>query len=451
MSFGKSLVGSLGREPSVWIGNKLGAMQRTIEAGKTETPRAWIIPSDNVDPNAVERLMDVLITGGVEVHVSQSEVSADGRTYPAGSIVVRRDQPYGRYVKDLFEAQDYPEGAPPYDVAGWTLPAIMGVRQIAASEAPLGELAIAETPELAVAGFGGPSVEGDGWSALNSDSWTKLVEGLRDGNNYALTPDAIVNGNTKAAAMDRLASLPRIGIYSPYSGNMDEGWTRWVFDHFEIPFVSVRNEMLRAGNIADVLDVLVIPSLSGGQLERGRSDGTVPSELTGGIGVEGTQAIEQFVARGGRLITIGSSSGWAIDTFALPLVNVTRGEESGDFSCPGSVLRATPTERWLAMGLPASLPIFFSRSSAYREMTEKEREEAGVEENANVQPLLRYASKNVLLSGWIRDPEVIEDQIAWAHAKHGKGDIHVFGFRPQYRSWTHGSFQMLFRAVFFGG
>jgi zinc carboxypeptidase len=451
MSFGRSLLGSLSREPRVWIANKLGAGQRSIEAGKTQSPRAWIVPSDNADPGAVKRLMDVLLLGGVEVHVSTGEVSADGRSYPAGSIVIRRDQPYGRYVKDLFEAQKYPEGAPPYDVAGWTLPALMGVRQVEATQMPAGDLVIVETPEAAVAAFGGLDVPEGAWSSRRSETWPKLVAGLRAGKGYVLTGSTISEHPDPRTAGPAATSLPRIGLYAPYSGSMDEGWTRWVFDHFEIPFVTVRNETLRAGDLSDVLDVLVIPSIRAGQLENGRSDGSVPSELTGGIGVEGAQAIERFVADGGRLITIGSSSAWAIETFSLPLKDVTRGEASGEFSCPGGVLRTTPGTSMLASGLDNPMAVFFSRSSAYRLMTAEERKEADIIEGREVEGLLHYAKKNVLLSGWIREPEVIEGQIAWAQADYGKGKVHVFGFRPQYRSWTHGSFQMLFRAIFFGG
>ena len=42
-------------------------------------------------------------------------------------MVIQREQPYGAHVKDLFEVQRYPEGKAPYDVAGWTLPILLGV------------------------------------------------------------------------------------------------------------------------------------------------------------------------------------------------------------------------------------------------------------------------------------------------------------------------------------
>ena len=42
--------------------------------------------------------------------------------FPVGGIA--RGQPAWRHVHDLFEIQAYPGDEPPYDVAGWTLPAL---------------------------------------------------------------------------------------------------------------------------------------------------------------------------------------------------------------------------------------------------------------------------------------------------------------------------------------
>ncbi|MGH7567921.1 MAG: hypothetical protein ACREL9_02970 [Gemmatimonadales bacterium] len=43
-------------------------------------------------------------------------------------------QPYRAHAKDLLEPQRYPNGDPPYDMAGWTLPYSMGVRAVAIRE-----------------------------------------------------------------------------------------------------------------------------------------------------------------------------------------------------------------------------------------------------------------------------------------------------------------------------
>ena len=225
---------------------------------------------------------------------------------------------------------------------------------------------------------------------------------------------------------------------------------RYVFDTYAVPFVTVRNEMLRAGALGDFLDVLIIPSISSGQLDRGRTFGSVPDDYAGGLAPEGAVAVEEFVRSGGTLLSLGSSCQWAIDLFEFPLVDVTREEDGREFSCPGSVLRAIPTDgHRMTAGLDHSIALFFSRSAAFRLMTEKERKEAQLDNDRAIDMLLRYAPTRVLLSGWVRKPEVIENQGAWIRVGHGAGQVHLFAFRPQYRAWTQATFPLIFRAMLF--
>ncbi len=456
LGFGRSLLGSLTRERAFWLRNALDVATRGIEVKGADAPRAWVIPSDNRDPSAVRRLAEVLMRGGVELHVAEGELEADGRTWPAGSIVILRKQPYGSHVKDLFEAQSYPDGDPPYDVAGWTLPYLLGVSRVETMEVPSGELRAVSDVEAATASFLGDlrTVGRDEvLSTHDSSIWTKVYIGLDKGRSLVLGIDGedvgLVTEQAQglAGSTTSITGTRRVGLYSPWSGSMDEGWMRYVFDTQQVPHVSVRNEMLRAGSLSSFLDVLVIPSISGRQLDRGRGTGTIHPEYAGGLGAEGAVAIEEFVRAGGTLITLGSSSAWAIDLFELPLVDVARGEQAAEFSCPGSVLRTIPEPGAFTAGLPASLPVFFSRSSAYREMNEEELEESHRKPLEGLVLPLRYAPTRLLMSGWVKAPEVIEGAGAWAIAPHGAGRVHLFGFRPQYRGWTQATFSLVHRAI----
>jgi hypothetical protein len=241
--------------------------------------------------------------------------------------------------------------------------------------------------------------------------------------------------------------MPRIGLYAPWSGSMDEGWMRYALDTDRIPYVGVRNEMLRAGSLASFIDVLIIPDIGGGTLDSGRALGSIPDRYTGGLAPEGAVAIEEFVRAGGRLITFGAASQWAIDLFELPLVDVTRSPDAKEFSCPGSVLRGIPESHGLTAGLADSVGLFFSRSSAYRELTGEEKTKAGITGSRDITVLLRYAPTRVLLSGWIKSSEVIEGRGAWVRARHGEGAVHLFGFSPQYRGWSQGTYQLVYRAA----
>ena len=85
--------------------------------------------------------------------------------------------------------------------------------------------------------------------------------------------------------------------------------------------------------------------------------------------------------------------------------------------------------------------MFFSRSSAWEEDPD------AAKDGPELDVLLRYAPTHVLYSGWIRAAEVIEGKAAWMRAGVGEGGVHLFGFRPQYRGWAQGTFQLLFRAL----
>ena len=457
--FGKSLVRTLSREPELWLRNASEAAKRSIERGRSEGERAWMIPSDNRDLDAVARLVDVLLESGVEMERHPMGLEVDGRDYPAGSILIRRDQPYGAHVKDLFEIQHYPDGIPPYDVSGWTLPILLGVRRVEVMQEvePRGEtVETVETVEDAVRAFGGdPRTRSEGrFSIRDSSSWRRLAKRARQQESTYLILEGVQAGvfvpelgQAESAKVKSLNHLPRIGIYSPWSGSMDEGWMRYAFDRYEIPYVSVKNEQLRAGQIADFLDVLVVASIGSRQLNEGRPEGSVPDEYTGGLAPEGVAAVEAFVREGGRLITVGSSSGWAIDVFDLPVVDVTR--EASGFSCPGSVVRCIPARGagTLTVDLPPALGVFFSRSSAWSIRSDgASRGAAAVQKNAR--PILSYGRQPVLLSGWMRRPDVIAGAHAWVEADYGEGTVHLFGFRPQYRGWSQAAFSLLFRAVF---
>ncbi len=453
LGFARSLLRSLSAEPRTWLAGALAAAERAVEEGRSGSPRAWLIPSDNDDRGAVARLVDTLLLCGVELQVAEARFEADQRTWPGGTLVIRRDQPYGAHVKDLFEVQRYPGGPPPYDVAGWTLPLLLGVRRVEVVrdfQAPVRPVA---TLEEALSGFR-PGIESDAGAermpAIESETWPKLFAALAEGRAFTFEGGVFSAGESGASPEATvLRRLPRVGLYAPWSGSMSEGWLRWVFEESGLPYTTVRNEALRAGRLSDLFDVLVVPDVSSRTLDRGRAPLGVPAEFAGGLDPEGAVAIEEFVRGGGTLLAIEAAAQWAIELFDLPLFDLAHGEGAGEFSCPGSVLRGVPRPANFTAGLPGSLALFFEGSSAWRAATSEERE--GRPEREEPQTLLDYAPTRLLLSGWIREPERIAGRSAWVRARHGTGTVHLYGFSPHYRSWTQQTFPLLFRAILLDG
>ena len=243
------------------------------------------------------------------------------------------------------------------------------------------------------------------------------------------------------------AAPPRVGVYAPYVASKDEGWLRWVLDHYEIPFKRIRNEQIRAGRLEDFIDVLIIPDISERVIRDGRKPGSVFPELAGGLSPEGVIHLESFVQRGGRLICCGRSTDFAVDQFNLPLVEATQGtEELPALSCPGSILRTLPVEQevgpWTHL-LPEMVSIFHSGSRAWHVADTAE------EHQPEVISLLEYPRSEILLSGYAKNTATIAGASTWVTSRVGDGRLHLFGFRPHYRSWPHGNFELLMRAIFF--
>jgi hypothetical protein len=221
------------------------------------------------------------------------------------------------------------------------------------------------------------------------------------------------------------------------NGNMDEGWTRFVFDTFNVPYHSLLDQEVRRGNLRASYDVIVLPSQRLKEIVEGNPQGSYPAEFTGGITEAGVENLRRFVMEGGTLICFDASTELAIKRFNLPLRNVLEGVKSSEFYCPGSILRlAVSTSHPLAAGLPAEMDAYFINSTAF-EATDTQR----------VRIIARYASANVLRSGWLLGEERIKGRIALAEATLGRGRVILFGFRPQHRGQTWGTFPLIFNSI----
>src|SRR5438046_5189626 len=72
---------------------------------------------------------------GVEVHLADRDFSVKDQKFPAGSYIVRMDQPYSRMADMLLDTQYYNVNDPrPYDDTGWTLGALRNVKTVRVTE-----------------------------------------------------------------------------------------------------------------------------------------------------------------------------------------------------------------------------------------------------------------------------------------------------------------------------
>ena len=65
----------------------------------------------------------------------------------------------------------------------------------------------------------------------------------------------------------------------------------------------------------------------------------------------------------------------------------------------------------------------------------------------NYERVVTFPSRDLLESGWLIGEDRIAKKAALVAAKHGEGEIVLFGFRPQARAQTHATFKLLFNAL----
>jgi hypothetical protein len=233
--------------------------------------------------------------------------------------------------------------------------------------------------------------------------------------------------------------LPRIGLYQPWTGNIDEGWTRWLFEQYGISYTTLHDSDIRRGELKQRFDVIVLPDADGSAISRGVDSTRIPSQYAGGLGDQGSQAITAFVRAGGTLVCLDGSSNFAIASLNLPVVNVLAGEASGPqslrFYAPGSIFGTVlgGIGSPVTIGVPDSLDVYFENSAAFTV-------------SAPARALATYPPQP-LRSGYARFQERLVGKAALVEAPVGSGRVILFGFRSQFRGQTHGTFKLLFNAV----
>jgi len=405
-------------------------------------PIAYVIPAGQGRDENIAKMIGTLVEQGVEVYRLDHELHAtharqvikktgsfasgpvdlsfkgvvlepetSPREVPAGSYLIYLNQPYRQNVLTLFEPQLYPdrttangEAERPYDVAGWTLPMSMGV------DAPA-LLSIAE-PE--------------------SQRKLALIKSENDVRKDLALP---LWTSDKSPIVNPIKPGIRLAVYqNTRTGNMDEGWTRYVFDTFNVPFKSLNETSINDADPRPNFDAIVLPS------EQGRfapdADPTAEADNARGINDKGYANLARFVESGGTLICFDGSCAGVIRQMKLPLRNVLAGVRSSDFYCPGSILRiSVDTANPVARTMLPETDAYFINSSAFEATDNK------------VQVIARYAREGVLRSGWLRGEDKIKDKIALAEVSMGKGRIVLFAFRPQHRGQTWGTFPFIWNAI----
>ncbi len=406
--------------------------KRAVQKPSIDGPAAYVLPANEAESNRQLQLLEALTRQHVEIsQLSQtSATSVPGakrgdkpvrETIPAGSFVIRLDQPYSRVADALLDRQYWAPDDPqkhPYDDTGWSFSQLYNVKVLRVTDPAF--LTSNMTPADLTATAGKLSGSGTVFAIANTgqSSLLPLVYKLKDahvavaekpfdadGQHYAAgsllitdSPDSLISSTLRQLSLDasrlsaapsvptHIAAAPRIAFMHSWQATQTEGWWRYAFDHAGVPFAYISTQTAAAEpDLRSKYDVIIFAPV-GHASTREIIDGTpmyrnpLPwqkTELTPnlglldstadtrpGLGYDGLEHLRSFVEKGGLLITCEDTAEFAIDAGLAPGVSVV---PHGEARVVGTVLNTTfvsPSSP-VAFGFGPSVPVISANGLAF--------------------------------------------------------------------------------------
>jgi hypothetical protein len=429
--------------------------KRSILKPKTEGPAAYVLPADDPRRGAQADLLRVLQKQAVEISRATRPFSvtvvvrrpAEGRggragrgaatqgdsapprptevtetrQFPAGSYVIRMDQPYSRIADALLDYQYWSPNDPqknPYDDTGWTFPEGFGVRAVRTTDTKVLDVPMERvTGEIkapgGVTGSGGVFlVNHNGDNALatlryklrNADF--QAAEAPFDADGKHFNRGSFVIRNVSQGDLDRLtkelgisayasAAAPnvklhplraaRIALLHTWQNTQTEGWWRQALDFLQIPYDYISTQdVAKNATLNAKYDVILFPPAGGNAnaIIQGLPQWRNPlpwkktpetpnigvlaqtEDLRPGLGWQGLANLESFVRRGGVLVSVENTADFAVQFGLANGVSVNqprRGEVVGTLLRSRIVDDASP----IVYGVKDSLALYSANGQSF--------------------------------------------------------------------------------------
>ncbi|WP_316830387.1 M14 family metallopeptidase [Pedobacter aquatilis] len=468
------------------------AYDTVMKAPLNRDPRGYILSADQADFNSAIKFLNALIRTGILVQKATAPFSVAGKSYPAGSYVVKTDQAFRPHVLDMFEPQDHPndfkyEGSaptPPYDAAGWTLAYMMDVKfdrllddfSGPFERVPFGQLLKPENKLTSGSAYVLSAAQNDSYTAVNDLLKAKVdvYRGTENGDFYVSAGGSAKSILEKANVKLKSAAAPknktkitagRIALWDTYGGSMASGWVRWMMEQYHYNATVIYPQDIDAGDLKSKYDVIVfvggaIPALpTSGAVGRGGGGfgapnaQDVPDEFkkqTGRITADkSVPQLKKFLEEGGKIVTIGSSTNLAYH-LQLPVRNamteIVNGTEKRlpdeKYYVPGSVLNVELDNKQQAnWGMEHEADVYFDNSPVFK-LT------GDAIASGKIKPLMWFNSATPLRSGWAWGQAYLQDGVTAFEANVGKGKLYAFGPEIAFRAQTHGTFKLIFNQLY---
>jgi hypothetical protein len=407
--------------------------KRAVEKPSLEGPAAYVIPADPAGTNRQIELLKVFERQHVEMQELSDAATAalppqkrgdkpKQETFPAGSIVVRMDQPYSRVADALLDRQFWAPGDPqkhPYDDTGWSFTQLFNVKVVRVLDpsilkskmTPLDDpaslagkvsgsgtvVAVANTGQVSLLALvyklKGSTIQ-VAEKPFDTDgkhfaAGTLLITGAPDDRIAGILHDLSLDGSRLAAAPSgpiHAVTAPRIAFMHTWLSTQTEGWWRYAFDSAGVPFDYISTQTVaNQDELRARYDVIVFaPVGHSSTLEilngipmwnnampwqksqltpnLGALDST--SDVRPGLGYQGFAHLKKFVEQGGLLITCEDTAQFAIDTGLAPGVSVA---PHGDTRVVGTVLNTVfvAPGNPIAFGYGPGVPVISANGMAF--------------------------------------------------------------------------------------
>jgi hypothetical protein len=480
--------------PQVIVENFYTKSRNAITAGTKGEPYGFILPSDQDDPTRVAFAVHILRMQGIEVGRTKAAIKLSDGDYPAGSLIVKSNQPYGPLAKTLLGKQTDPDPElTTYDDSAWTLGLMTNTVIKPTKDIAVQALAVDPVDEYKAVGTfkDAPAAAVYAVPDHGSPSMVTLRYGLKDaaiqiaekqftaaGTTFpagtfliptsaasTLKPLAAELGlNVVALAVapkvaEHPAATPRLAIFSTWGGTQDVGWVRFTFDQYKVPYDLIFKERVLQGDLAKDYDLILIPNqarsakalvidipkadkpLAYKKTDKFKFLGDYGSsdDISGGMGAAGVVEFEKFTEAGGMLVTLGTSSSFPTEFGLAPTIETSN--PGAKFYAPGPIVDADilHPENPIFYGYSAkTVPVRYANGPLLKMSAEMDKKDV----------LMRFpGGEKSVLSGLFNGPDDIKGRAAIVVTPAGKGQVVMFTTNPIWRWQNMAEYRMMFNTL----
>lgn len=472
--------------------------------GRETAPYYYILPQKQHDLSELAALVNLLREHGIKVYTLKENTTISKRNFEKGDIVVPLAQAFRPFIKEVMEKQAFPERhytpngnlIKPYDITSWSLPLHKGLESVEINTKPQNidskiELLNKELKFNDNEDYNKPfyilncnynETYKKVFALLNKNIPLKRInDNIKIGEqtipkgsfivetnekNKNLAIEILKQGKTVALPIETTnvasstLSLPNIALVESWFHDMDAGWTRFIFDEYNIQYQIIRPPDFESAELSK-FDVIVFPDERKDILKYGKFEikdkqynlSNYPPEYTKGMGEKGLQKLMNYIDRGGKVVSWAASAELffgvqkiplgkdKFEEFQLPIKTIHKELSAKGLYCPGSFVEVKLKENHqLTYGMQAKIGVFYRGAPVFVTNIpdfDMDRRIIG-----------QFPEKKILMSGFCQNEELLSKRAAMVWVKKGKGQIVFFSFNPVFRASTPATYKLVFNSLF---